>query len=106
MKLPAFSQSKIDHFTQLFGEPHLMFACQASVPLIFSTELLYKMWLNFNTYNQEGRTAKIPHWAVSDLILSGFCQPVGYDLYKIETDIRVYLLQVLTQRLGDERRLQ
>lgn len=106
MKLSTFSKSKIDHFEQVFGEAHLIFACQAAVPLIFSADFLYKLWLNFNTYPDADRTKKIPHWAVSDLILSGFCQPVGFDLYKLETGIRLYLLQLLIEKTGVERQQQ
>jgi Leucine-rich repeat (LRR) protein/tetratricopeptide (TPR) repeat protein len=106
MELSSTDRAKIEHFRNAFGEEHFMFACQASVPLIFSTDLLYKLWVNFNTYVSGGLVKKIPHWAVSDLILSALCEPVGFQLYRLGSDTRTYLQRMLVDELQEGRRIQ
>ncbi|MEN0046172.1 MAG: 30S ribosomal protein S1 [Bacteroidota bacterium] len=64
----------------------------AAQPLIFSSDLLYKLWFNFRAQTGKTPNEQPPYLVVSDLILSSLCQPIGVDLYKLEEDIRTILL--------------
>jgi hypothetical protein len=89
------------------SETNYIFACQASIPLVLTPDLLYQLWNNFKQYQYSfdaGITYKISHIAVSDLLMSNLCREVGYELYEIEKNTRDILLTDLVLSLGAKRR--
>lgn len=94
MALLTFQQEVLDYFaTQHYKTPeqqedYLVFARFVAVPLVISSDLLYKLWQNFKEQH-----FNISHLVVSDFLLSGLCEPIGDDLFKIEEDIRNHLLE-------------
>ncbi|WP_017314574.1 formylglycine-generating enzyme family protein [Mastigocladopsis repens] len=90
-----FSHPRLNAFAKRFGEVHVDFACHAAFPLALTPELLYCLRENF-----------LPHapWiAVADILLF-LCDPVGYQLYELEGEVRNELLVKLKNRF-DEKRL-
>ncbi|NJO03967.1 MAG: hypothetical protein HC880_21865 [Bacteroidia bacterium] len=73
----TLNQERLQHFTAK-GPGYLDFARLAAQPLLFSTDLLYKLWLNFRTYKHTKPADQPSYLVVSDLILSSLCRPSGW----------------------------
>ncbi len=90
-------EEKIGYFTQKAGEgktdTYLDFLHIAIQPLLFSTDLLYKLWINFKGYKDKSPKNQPDYLVVSDLILSSLCRPIGTDLFRIDEQVREYLLE-------------
>lgn len=78
----------IDSFLQRFPSayqmPNLLFAYYASFATIFSPDYLYQLWLFFLEYKHQGQLQKLPSVVVSDLLQSGFCEQVAFELYELD----------------------
>ena len=85
---------QISAFNQHFGKPHLQFLYHAAFPLALTPDLLYRLWARFQRDNN-GQFLNIPWIAVTDILLSGFCEEVGQELYEMDQAIRNELLQRL-----------
>jgi serine/threonine protein kinase len=72
------------------GEAYLLLACHAAFPVALTSDLLYKLWLNFKQY-EDGRSMNIPVEAVGLLLNSSICHPVGSGIYKMSEGIQSYL---------------
>ncbi len=70
-------------------------ACHAAFPLTLTSDLLYCLRENF--------VRECPWYAVADVLLSGLCQPAGYDLYEMEGKTRDRLLRHLCDDFGEQR---
>lgn len=95
-----------DRFEKWYGEGHMLFACHAVFPIMVSPDLLYQIWYNFRHYSdREGDPEKMAAEVVSDFLHSGLCKLVRHNLYSVEDEIRVYLLQKLMEdsRFGELR---
>jgi formylglycine-generating enzyme required for sulfatase activity len=68
----------------------LMYVSYAAFPLTLTTDLAYQL--------REEYLPDLPWYFAADLLLSGLCDPVGYDLYEMATSTRAYLLEKLIQR--------
>jgi hypothetical protein len=91
------------------SEENFVFACQASVPLLFTPDLLYQLWNNFKQYSFNYEPAvfhRISHMAVSDLLLSPVCKKVGFELYEMDKGCRTILQEHLVVLLGKGRKYQ
>lgn len=87
-----------------YGEGHILFAAIAAFPVFLTPELLYKLWLNFQTYRDGANSKqKIHRIAVSDLLLSGLLREVAVEIYEMQPSIRTALLSCLEQRFRDKR---
>jgi len=95
MSVANITTEKIEYFKNRFPKPYseslYVFACQAAIPLLLSPDLLYNLWNNFKSYFYNGKYETIPYYAVSDLLLSSLCRPVGYKLYKMDEEVRTEL---------------
>ncbi|MEZ4883360.1 MAG: tetratricopeptide repeat protein [Chitinophagales bacterium] len=85
---------QIAHFCEM-GEGYEEFLYFAAQPLLFSTDLLYKLWLNFRAYKHKTPQKQASYIVVSDLILSGICKVIGADLFCIEEEKRKKLSALL-----------
>ncbi len=83
----TYTDKRIKQFAAK-GTGYLSFLQLAAQPLLFSTDLLYKLWLNFSNYASENDVPCRSYLVVSDLILSGICRPIGFNLFSLEEDIR------------------
>jgi formylglycine-generating enzyme required for sulfatase activity/uncharacterized protein with von Willebrand factor type A (vWA) domain len=96
--------SRINSFTQQYGNSHLNLASHAAFPLTLTPDLLYRLWKKFLVPFHP--KLELPWYAVADILLSDFCQPVEeelIELYEIEPDIRNQLLIKLTDQEGEQR---
>lgn len=90
------TQRSVEAFKNRFGRPHFILACHAALPLSFTPELLYGLWVNFQQ-DCQGGMLNIPWIAASDLLLSEFCDEVGHQLYEMDRFIRNELLRHLRE---------
>ena len=65
-------------------------ACLAAFPMTLTTELVYCLRENF--------VPDAPWYAAADVLLSGLCEQIGYDLYEMPGDVRRVLLKRLRQQ--------
>jgi formylglycine-generating enzyme required for sulfatase activity len=86
---------RIRVFTQRYGWEALSLACHAAFPLTLTSDLLYCLRENF--------LPDCPWYTVADVLLSGLCQPAGYDLYEMEGVTRNRLLRRLCDEWGEGR---
>lgn len=78
---------RIRVFEGRYGKNALDLACHAAFPLTLTSDLLYCLRENF--------VPECPWYAVADVLLSGLCEPAGYDLYEMEGKTRDHLLRSL-----------
>ncbi|MCB9283827.1 MAG: hypothetical protein H6563_07125 [Lewinellaceae bacterium] len=91
-KVLAFCES----FCQKDDERYLWFAAHIAFPVVLTTDLTYKIWLNFRKDNQENAEfLHIPLVAVSDVLLSDLFRATGQGLFETTPDIRSALLRYL-----------
>jgi uncharacterized protein YjbI with pentapeptide repeats len=93
---PGIAARRIVSFEKRFGQAHLLLAYHAALPLVFTSDLLYALWLNFRQ-DIRGKALNIPWFAVADLLLSSLCNEVGYELYQMDTTVRSELLNRLQE---------
>ncbi|MCC5616278.1 pentapeptide repeat-containing protein [Nostoc sp. CHAB 5836] len=95
---------RIASFEEHFGEPHLFFAYHAAIAAALSPDLLYRLRLHF-CLDIHGQLLNVPWEAVADVLLSGFCHEVGYELYEMDVEVRNQLLSQLKkhEKFGQER---
>ncbi|MEB3217693.1 MAG: formylglycine-generating enzyme family protein [Nostocales cyanobacterium 94392] len=86
---------RIRVFAKRHGEQALFLAYHAAFPLTITSDLLYCLRENF--------VPDCPWYAVADVLLSGLCQPAGYDLYEMEGKTRNRLLRRLCIEFGEQR---
>ncbi len=88
-------RSRLEAFVRDFPTPdYLWLARCAAFPVALTTDLAYKIWLNFCQNNPTPDTSP-PINAVGDLLLSPLCREIGYDLYEIYPSLRAALWQSL-----------
>lgn len=99
----------LEEYRRRRGEPAYLLACQASLPLSLSADLLHSLRSCFATDEQQ-QDLGIPWIAVADLLLSPLCRPIGHDpdaavLFELLPEVRIALLAELKQhpRLGQMR---
>ncbi|NJR74308.1 MAG: formylglycine-generating enzyme family protein, partial [Scytonema sp. CRU_2_7] len=86
---------RIRVFEGRYGTNALLLAYHAAFPLTLTSDLLYCLRENF--------VPDVPWYAVADVLLSGLCQPAGYDLYEMEAKTRDGLLRRLCKQFGEQR---
>ncbi|NJM22378.1 MAG: formylglycine-generating enzyme family protein [Richelia sp. SM1_7_0] len=86
---------RIRVFAKRHGEQALFLAYHAAFPLTITSDLLYCLRENF--------VPDCPWYTVADVLLSGLCQPAGYNLYEMEGKTRDRLLRRLCIEFGEQR---
>jgi formylglycine-generating enzyme required for sulfatase activity len=101
---PEIIQRRIESFQKRFGQPHLYLAYHAAFPLALTSDLLYRLWANFQK-DINGELLEIPWIAVADLLLSSLCDEVGHELYEMNMAVRNTLLSQLkdNEKFGQQR---
>lgn len=82
-------------FERRYGTDALDFACHAAFPLTITTDLSYCL--------RETFFPDAPWYWAADVLLSGLCNPAGYDLYEMEGSTRNALLHRLLERFREGR---
>jgi len=80
----AFS---IDRYPQ-YGKGHFVLAYYAAFPALLTPDLLYRIWLNFGQYNNQGNEDHIHRVAVSDLLLSPLFKEIRSEEFEMHTQLR------------------
>ncbi|MFM7325858.1 MAG: formylglycine-generating enzyme family protein, partial [Nodosilinea sp.] len=89
------TEQRIRVFEQRYGRQATHLAAHAAFPLTLTTDVVYCL--------RETYLPDCPWYAAADLLLSGLCLPVGYDLYEMEPPTRRYLLSYLRDQFGHHR---
>ncbi|MEO1419291.1 MAG: hypothetical protein AAFW00_28820, partial [Bacteroidota bacterium] len=76
----------LNRFPIKYFPNHLKLACLAAFPVALTTDLLYKIWLNF--VKTEARDPLLELIIVSDLLASSLFVKVGLDLYRMHDGLR------------------
>jgi hypothetical protein len=95
-KNPA--QQRIAVFREDYGDAAIDLACHAAFPMALTSELVYCLRENF-----EDLKKTVPWYAAADVVLSGLCNPIGYDLYEMSSEVRIELLKILTEKFKKQR---
>ncbi len=77
---------KVALFERQFGKNYRLLAYHAALPLVLTPELVHYLRTQF-------LLDRVPWEAEADLLLSGLCSQVGYELYAMNTAVRSYLLE-------------
>ena len=80
---------------QRYGKETLDLASHAAFPLTITSDLLYCLRENF--------VPNAPWYAVADVLLSGLCSPIGYDLYEMEEETKNGLINRLSKEFGEQQ---
>ncbi|MET0300040.1 MAG: hypothetical protein ABW036_09765, partial [Flavitalea sp.] len=104
-KLEWFYRNHVEAYYTEYKFGHFLMAGYAAVPALLTPELLYKTWQNFNAYRWQGAPASIHPIAVSDILLSPLCNEVGYELYEMDQEIKLAMLEWLTIIENDKKTL-
>ncbi len=91
---PNAIERRLRVLSERFGESHLILAAHAAFPMAIATDLLYCIWAKFQ-FDIHGNALNIPWFAVSDLLLFGLFEEVGYELYELDKSLRDALLNYL-----------
>ena len=94
-KTEDLASRRIEVFERLYGTVALRLAYHAAFPLTLTSDLLYCL--------RETFVPECPWYVVADVLLSGLCQPAGYDLYEIEPRTRDRLLRGLCDEFKEQR---
>ncbi len=94
IKPKTFTHPRLIAFAKRFGQAHIDLASHGAFPLALTPELLYCLRENF--------LPDAPWIAVADILLF-LCDPVGYQLYELDGEIRHELLLYLTEHFGQSR---
>lgn len=92
-------------FKEQYTGRHYTFACHVAIPRVFTTDLLYKLWMNFQK-DSKGKHLDIPLTYIAELINAPICKEIGYDLYEFYPEIRAILQKELVKnnRFGAKRK--
>ena len=77
----------------------IMLAYHAAFPVVLTSDLLYKIWLNFN-HDEEGKPLHIPLEGVGLFLNSNICHIIGNDLYQISKGLQEKLWKELFREPG------
>ncbi|WP_375511801.1 formylglycine-generating enzyme family protein [uncultured Nostoc sp.] len=96
-KMDDLTTRRIRVVEKRYGKKALELAYYAAFPLTITSDLLYCLRENF--------VPDCPWYAVADVLLSGLCQTIGYDLYEMEENTRNGLIKRLREdkRFGEQR---
>ena len=105
--LDLVDNNRLELFEERYSTKYFDFACHAAIPRIFTTDLLYKIWLNFQK-DQANNNLDIPLTVVAELISTPICKQIGQDLFEFYPDIRIVLTRALlkNERFGPTRKEQ
>ena len=94
----TLAQQRIAVFQRDYGDAVVDLACHAAFPMALTAELVYCLRENF-----EDLKKTVPWYAAADVLVSGLCNPIGYDLYEMSPDVRMELLTTLDRKFGANR---
>ena len=104
LKLKAF----LDKVPKKYRTGNYLLACYASLPATFTPDMLYQLWLNFQTYfDLNTQTYRQIHLvAISDLLQSGLCKKIGFELFEMEPGIAKYLQTLTPAEISQKREIR
>jgi formylglycine-generating enzyme required for sulfatase activity len=91
------ARERITVFERRYGKLALDLACHAAFPMTLTAELVYCLRENFPDL------AEVPWSAAADVLLSGLCQSIGYDLFEMNGVVRAESLEQLKNKFGRQR---
>ena len=103
--LHIVDKNRLELFKEQYTDLHYTFAGHVAIPRVFTTDLLYKIWINFQK-DEDGTYLDIPLTYIAELINAPICKEIGYDLYEFYPGIRAILQKDLVQekQFGIKRR--
>ena len=89
------AKEKLDNYINSLPEHYraanLVFAHYAAFPSVFSPDLLYQFWFYLQGYKQNDKIENLPMVVVSDLLQSGLCQEIAYELFELDKEVVRYI---------------
>jgi formylglycine-generating enzyme required for sulfatase activity len=101
LRAAKLARQRINVFAASYPDS-LQLARYAAFPLSLTPELLYFMLENSEGFGDVD-LMDVPWYGVSDVLLSGLCDRVGYGLYEMSAALRVELLKDLQEDMGEEQ---
>jgi formylglycine-generating enzyme required for sulfatase activity len=101
LRAAKLARQRINVFAASYPDS-LQLARYAAFPLSLTPELLYFMLENSEKFGDVD-LMDVPWYGVSDVLLSGLCDRVGYGLYEMSAALRVELLKDLQEDMGEEQ---
>ena len=92
---PDLTEQRVRVFERHYGRQATHLAAHGAFPLTLTTDVIYCL--------RETFLPRCPWYGAADVLLSGLCKPVGYDLYEMEAATRRYLLRYLRDQFGESR---
>lgn len=89
------AQRRVERFVARFEPGYYELVCHAALPLVLTPELV--------SYLRNEFLPGLPWMAEVDLLLSGLCSQVGYELYVMDTDVRAYVLKMRSETFDAAR---
>lgn len=98
-----WDKARWDSYKQYFSETtqlsdnYIDLAHYASFPLVLSSDLVYKIYLNFINMPVDD-SGEYPIWQASEFLFSPIIREIGYDLYEIYPNVREALKDKLREK--------
>ncbi len=105
MALSLINKNRLELFEERYPLSHHIFMYHVSYLRVFTTDLLYKLWMNFKE-DENTESLNIPITVVADVINSPVIKILGHDLFEMYPEIREKLrLKLMDQEsLGLQRK--
>lgn len=99
MRWESYVSTFCNHSDQAVNQTFIHLAHYASFPVILSSDLVYKIYLNFiASQNKTDKTLQI--WEASEFLFSPIIKELGYDIYEIHPGIRQALKDKLALKIA------
>ena len=92
---------------QKYHTSNYLIAYYASFAEVFTPDMLYQLWLNFQTYYDQYTHAyqTIDMVAIADLLQSNMCTRIGYELYEMSSAIASYFRNLSLEEVNLKRNI-
>jgi Leucine-rich repeat (LRR) protein/cold shock CspA family protein len=81
-----------------YRDANLVFAYYATFPTVFSPDLLFQFWFFLQDFKKNEVIEKLPMVVVSDLLQSGICHEIAYELYEFDEHIAAHIKATFAER--------
>ncbi len=95
LQMEWFYSTFVGEYSAHYRFGHMVMLAYSAIPAYITPDMLYKLRQNFNEYTWLGKKEIIHPLAVSDVLLAPFCKQISYELYRMDHNVRLSLLEWL-----------